>query len=75
MRANVLMVAMISINFLVVKESPAYCASGLVYVHGQLITSLNWSHNGSKNYTVDSLSQNRCRRPLTNCHTAETAGK
>ena len=38
-------------------------------------TSLNWSHNGSKNYTVDSLSQNRCQRPLTNCHTAETAGK
>ena len=38
-------------------------------------TSLNWSHNSSKNYTVDSLSRNRCQRPLTNCHTAETAGK
>ena len=39
------------------------------------ITSLNWSHNGSKIYTLDSLSRNRCQRPLTNCHTAETAGK
>ena len=38
-------------------------------------TSLNWSQNGSKNYTVDSLSRNRCQRPLTNCHIAETAGK
>ena len=40
-----------------------------------ILTSLNWSHNGSKNYTVDSLSRNRCQQPLTNCHTAETAGK
>ena len=38
-------------------------------------TSLNWSHNGSMNYTVDSLSRNRSQRPLTNCHTAETARK
>ena len=38
-------------------------------------TSLNWSHNGSKNYTVDSLSRYRCQRPLTNCHTADTARK
>ena len=41
----------------------------------QIETSLNGSHKGSKNYTVDSLSQNRCQRPLTNCHTAETARK
>ena len=40
-----------------------------------IITSLNWSLNGSKNYTVDSVSRNRCQRPLTNCHIAETAGK
>ena len=38
-------------------------------------TSLNWSHNGSKNYTVDSLSRNRCQRLLANRHTAKTAGK
>ena len=38
-------------------------------------TSLNWSHNGSKKYTVDSLSRNSCQRPLTNCHDAETARK
>ena len=25
-------------------------------------TSLNWSHNGSKNYTVDSLIRNRCQQ-------------
>ena len=54
------------------------------YVDGQILkliimkiikTSLNWSHNGSKNYTIDSLNRNRCQRPLTNCHTAETARK
>ena len=39
------------------------------------ITSLNGSHNGSKNYAVDSLSRNRCQRPLTNCYTGETPGK
>ena len=38
------------------------------------ITGLNWSHNGSKDYTIGSFSRNRCQRPLTNCHTAETAG-
>ena len=37
--------------------------------------SLNWSYNGSTNYTVDSLSRNRCQQPLMNCHTAEMAGK
>ena len=37
-------------------------------------TSLNWSHNGSKDYTIGSFSRNRCQRPLTNCHTAEAAG-
>ena len=37
-------------------------------------TSLNWSHNGSKDYTIESSSQNRYQWPLTNCHTAETVG-
>ena len=37
-------------------------------------TGLNWSHNGSKDYTIGSFSRNRCQRPLTNCYTAETAG-
>ena len=46
--------------------------SGTVIV---IITSLNWSHNGSKNYTIDSVSRNRCQWPLTNYHTDETAGK
>ena len=38
-------------------------------------TNLNWSHNGSKDYNIESFSQNRCQRPLTNCHNAETARK
>ena len=50
-------------------------ACNLIDLIGTIKTSLNWSHNGSKNYSVDSLSRNRCQRPLTNCHTAETAGK
>ena len=45
------------------------------YITIIIITSLNWSHNGSTNYTADSMSQNRCQRPLTNCHAAETARK
>ena len=38
-------------------------------------TSLYWSHNGSKDYTIESFSRNWCQRTFTNCHNAETAGK
>ena len=55
------------------KKSRVHCSTMLVRYHTK--TSLNWSHNGSKNYTVDSLSRYRCQRPLTNCHTADTARK
>ena len=49
-----------------------------VAVHGEPLantTSLNWSHNGSKYYTIESFSRNRCQPPLMNCHTPETDGK
>ena len=55
------------------KSSHLICFNPKVYF--QALTSLNWSHNGTKNYTVDLLSRNRFQRPLTNCHTAETTGK
>ena len=46
-----------------------------IHLYASLITTLNWIHNGWRDYTIEWFSQNRCQQPLPNCHTAETAEK